>query len=410
MTSTRVFVAALAMAGGLAVTKVQGQSLADLFNPAVLHRIDLNLHSSDWAKLKQNFQINDYYPADVTWNGQTVRNIGIRSRGAGSRSGVKPGLRVDIDRYATTQLFLGLKAFVLRNQTQDASGIHETTAMWLYARMGIPAPRTSHARLYVNGQYAGLYVIVEEIDKKFLARVFGIVDENIQNDGHLYEYDWIDEWRFSYLGSGLEAYKQRFSPKTHESRTDEDLYRPIETLVRLTNETPTSGLVTAIADRLDLSLFMRYLAVQTFLAENDGFAGNWAVNNFYLYRLEDQAKHVFIPWDASNAFWGPRFDVTWRFETNVLVTKLMQIAQFRDTFFASLNEAADVAGARNALDTEIRRELDLIDSAVREDTLKPFSDSQFVNAGNLMRQFSGERVAYVKCEVARLTGQSSNSC
>jgi spore coat protein CotH len=408
MTSIRI----LAVVFGLtvAVTGIQGQSADDLFNASVLHRIDINLHSSDWSKLKQNFQTNEYYPADVVWSGQTVRNVGIRSRGTGSRSGVKPGLRVDIDRYATTQLFLGLKGFVLRNQTQDASGIHETAAMWLYGRMGIPAPRTSHARLYVNGQYQGLYVIVEEIDKKFLARVFGIVDDNVQNDGYLYEYNWIDEWRFGYLGSGLEPYKLRFSPKTHESKPDEDLFRPIETIVRLTNDTPSSGLIAAISDRLDLSQFMRYLAVQTFLAENDGFAGNWAINNFYLYRLEDQAKHVLIAWDASESFWGPRFDVQWRFTDNVLVRKLMEIQQFRDTFFSALNEAADVAADANAMDTEIRRELDLIDTAVREDTLKPFSDSDFVNSGNAMKQFSAERISYVKCEVQRLTGQSSNSC
>ena len=410
MTSTRMFVAALAATLAVAVTGIEGQTSADLFNPSVLHRIDIELHSADWAKLKANFQTNDYYPADVIWNGQTVRNVGIRSRGTGSRSGVKPGLRVDIDRYATTQLFLGLKGFVLRNQNQDASQTHETAAMWLYARMGIPAPRTSYARLYVNGTYQGLYVIDEEIDKKFLARTFGIIDENIQNDGYLYEYNWIDEWRFGYLGSGLDPYKARFSPKTHESKPDEDLYRPIETIVRLANDTPASGLVAAISDRLDLSQFMRFLAVQTFLAENDGLAGNWAVNNFYLYRLENQAKHVLIAWDASESFWGPRFDVQWRFDTNVLVNKLMQIPQFRDTFFSALNETADVAADGNALDTEIRRELDLIDSAVREDTNKPFSDSDFVNSGNAMKQFSAERIAYVKCEVQRLTGQSSNGC
>jgi hypothetical protein len=89
---------------------------------------------------------------------------------------------------------------------------------------------------------------------------------------------------------------------------------------------------------------------------------------------------------------------------------MMQIPQFRDAFFSALNETADVAADGNALDTEIRRELDLIDSAVREDTFKPFSDGDFANSGNAMKQFSAERVSYVKCEVRRLTGQSTNGC
>src|SRR5215218_5454261 len=149
------------------------QTSDDLFNPDVLHRIDLWLNSADWSKLKQNFQENTYYPADVTWNGQTVRNVGIRSRGLGSRSADKPGLRVDMDRYNTDQTFLGLGSFILDNLTQDQSGIKETTSVRLFQRLGIPSPRETHTRLYVNGSYAGLYGIIESVDKKLLARVYG---------------------------------------------------------------------------------------------------------------------------------------------------------------------------------------------------------------------------------------------
>jgi spore coat protein CotH len=410
MALPRAFVAALTVAVALAVTGIHGQTSADLFNGSVLHRIDLNLHSSDWAKLKANFQLNEYYPADLTWNGVTVRNVGIRSRGTGSRSGIKPGLRVDFNRYATEQNFLGENSLILRNQTQDASLIHENAAMWFYARMGLPAPRVSHARLYVNGEYSGVYSVVEEIDKRFLARVFGVVDNNVQNDGYLYEYKWKDEWRFAYLGSALDPYKERFGPQTHQSKADEDLYRPLETIVRLTNDTPSSGLVAAIGDRLDLSEFMRYVAVQTFISENDGFVGNWAINNFYLYRLENQSKHVIIAWDASEGFLSPRTDLLLRFDSNVLVSKLMAIPEFRDVYYNALREAADVAaemlpgsGGVGALEAEIRRELDLIDSAVREDTLKPFSNSDFDRAAATMRQFSPERISFVRCEVTRLT-------
>src|SRR5215218_5539072 len=132
------------------------QTSDDLFNPDVLHRIDLWLNSADWLKLKQDFQENTYYPADLTWNGQTVRNVGIRSRGLGSRSATKPGLRVDIDRYNTDQNFLGLSSFILDNLSQDSSGIKETTAVRLFQKLAIPASREAHTRLYINGTYAGL--------------------------------------------------------------------------------------------------------------------------------------------------------------------------------------------------------------------------------------------------------------
>src|SRR5687768_1713107 len=91
----------------------------ELFRATTLNRVDLELHSADWAKLKENFQANTFYPADFKWNGQTVFNVGIRSRGRGSRNANKPGLKVDFDKYSTDQKFLGLKSLVLDNLTQD---------------------------------------------------------------------------------------------------------------------------------------------------------------------------------------------------------------------------------------------------------------------------------------------------
>src|SRR5688572_6864629 len=110
----------------LVASPAAAQTQDDFFNPDVVQRVELWLHEADWNKLKANFQENTYYPADMTWNGITVRSVGIRSRGLGSRSATKPGLRVDFDRYSDGQQFLGLKSFVLDNLTQDHSGIKET--------------------------------------------------------------------------------------------------------------------------------------------------------------------------------------------------------------------------------------------------------------------------------------------
>jgi hypothetical protein len=280
--------------------------------------------------------------------------------------------------------------------------------------MGVYAPRTAHAQLYVRGEYAGLYTIVEEVDKRMLARLFGIVEEDTQNDGYLYEYNWVDDWRGSYLGSGLEPYTLRFSAKTHENRPEEDRSRQLETLVRLWNETPSSNFIPTVSDRLDLTQFTRYLAVQAFLAENDGWVGFWGINNFFFYRLEGQAKHVFIAWDASEAFLSTNLPVDSRIDANVLARKILEIPQFKEIFIATLSEAADVAAqipdgsTVGALETEIRRELDLIDAAIREDPLKPYSNDDFVREGNAMKQFPSARISFVQCEVQRLQGQTTS--
>jgi spore coat protein CotH len=154
-------------------------SANDLFDPTVIQELHLTVNSRDWVQLKEEFREDTYYLADVRWRDKVVRNAGIRSRGRGTRSGSKPGLRVDFNRYSAGQEFLGLKSIVLDNFLQDPSMIRERIAMLLFEEMGIRAPRETHARLFVNNEYVGLYAIVESVDKHFLERQFG------EDDGYL---------------------------------------------------------------------------------------------------------------------------------------------------------------------------------------------------------------------------------
>ena len=378
---------------------MSAQTTDDLFSTATLQRLDLEVHSSDWAKLQENFQTNTYYPADFVWNGQTVRNVGIRSRGRGSRNAHKPGLKIDFDRYSTNQKFLGLKSLVLDNLTQDPSGIHETVSMRFYQRLGIPTPRETHVRLYVRGEYIGLYALVESIDKQFLARTYGIIGEDTQNDGWLYEFVWQENWQFTDLGTDVAAIKLRFDATTHESKSDEDKYRQLQELITLANQTPVERFVEVIGPRFDLPGFIRFVAAQAFLGDTDGFLGAFGVNNFYLYRLENKIQHVLIAWDTDNTFWGPTFPVR-PDDTNVLMQKLMRIPEYNALWFSELARATQMAEAENWLDTEIIRSVQQIDTAMKEDVYKPYSNNSYEGEAGSMLSFARDRIAYVKCALA----------
>jgi len=389
---------------------MRAQSSGDLFNGQTLHRLDIDLHTADWAKLKEEFNSNEYYPADLTWNGIKAYNAGIRSRGVASRSGTKPSLRIDFNHYAAQQSFLGLKSLVLDNLLQDPSGVHESAAMWFFARMGIPAPREAPAVVYVDGEYAGLYTLVESIDKTMLSRVFGNDADGNQNDGYLYEFNKAEEWWLSYLGPDLFSYKRYFSAKTHETSSDEALYRPIEQLVRLVNEKPPEELTESLNPYLDLRALTRYLAVQNFIVEIDGFTGQWGMNNFYLYRLQHHDQHVLIAWDDDLSFLDPSYDLTSFQDSNVLVRKLMAVPEYRSLYYATLDEAVRSASEGlsetepGALEREIRRELEVIDAAMIADTRRPYTDDEFFDAREAMKRFARRRIRYVECEVVRLTG------
>ena len=376
------------------------------FNPEILQRVDLWMNSADWSKLKAAFQENTYYPADVTWSGQTVRNVGIRSRGLGSRSSTKPGLRVDFDRYASDQSFLGLKSFVLDNLTQDKSGIRETATMRFFTRLGIPAPRETHTRLYINGVYSGLYALAEAVDKTMMGRVFGSIGDDVQNDGYLFEYNYVtgSPWRFAHEGSDLAPYKARFDIRTNESKSDTTIWGPIEELVRLVNNTASASFEATVGPRLDLAGFVRYIASQNFIAENDGFNGYDGINNFYLYRLEASTSHVLIAWDEDNAFLSPDFQITTRLSDNVLTRNTLQLPAYSSKYFEGLLEAA--TSADGWMQTEMQRQFTMISSAMQEDTVKPYTNAEHAADRDTMLAFAPARITYVRCEVAKTVGSA----
>jgi len=383
------------------------QTVDDLFDPGTVHRLDLLVNTRDWEKLKANFQTNDYYPADVQWNGLTVRNVGIRVRGLSTRSDTKPALRVDMNRYTTDQQFLGLKSFLLDNLLTDPTGIKERVAMPLYQRMGLPAPRESHVTLYVNDTYAGLYGIVESIDKDFLARVFGEQNGDTENDGFLFEYNWVDPWRWEYLGPDLEAYATRFDPTTHEDASMTSLYAPIEEMVRTISESTSDNFVERVSPYLDLPLLMKHIAVQNFLAEGDGILGHNGTANFYFYRFEGgSTRSQFIAWDEDRAFESPTWPIDIFYNDYALMRRAMDNPSLREAYYNGLLEVAASALEGGWLDQEIAAARALVTAPMLADPVKPFSNPEFEAAANALAAFPSQRAAFVRCEVAK--ARSSN--
>lgn len=421
MTHARVLSVAFAVAMALQshAASAQGvESSADVFfDDQRLHTIRLVINPRDWEELRANFQLNLYYPCHFVWDDQVVRNVGIRSRGNGSRSGTKPGLRVDFNLYDAAQQFLGLKSVVLRNNTQDPTHLHERLSMQLFGRLGLPAPREAHARLYVNDEYAGLYSIVENVDKVFLTRHFN------QDNGYLYEYDYDPDdqpYRFESRGGDPAAYSPKpFKPATHETDPDP---RPLAEMVRVITDASNAEFPRAIARYLDIDRLMIHTAIESFLAEVDGFVGDYGMNNYYLYRFEGGTRSTILPWDKSEAFKGGVMRSIWHnvddvpsWLQNRLMTRVMLTPDWRGLYLDTLlrcaglvSEPAPVAesdggdGERpNWLEAEIRRQYAQIRDASYEDQRKPFSDEEFEEGVRELIEFARERSDVVRRDVER---------
>ena len=391
------------------ITPTPNSSLAHadpFFDDTVLHEIRLAINEQDWQSLKDHYLDNTYYTVDFTWREHTVRNAGIRSRGTGSRSGVKPGLRVDFDRYTTDQKFLGLKSFVLRNNTQDSSNMHERLSMLLFRRLGLPAPREAHTTVYVNNRYAGLFTIVESVDKSFLTRTLA------ENDGYLYKYDFpadAQPYFFQDRGSNPASYVPLpFKPETHE---DDPRPEFIVQLVQAINQ-GTATFRSAVAEYLDLQKLLRHVAVENFVADNDGFVGDYGMNNYYLYRLQDKKQFTFIAWDKSNAFFSPTYSIFRNItgvpsaRQNQLLARALSYRDLYDYYLDTLLECVRSASeltsgdARGWLEREIAREYGQIRDAARSDTEKPYTNDDFERAVTDLTIFAQQRGEFVTREVA----------
>jgi spore coat protein CotH len=305
----------------------------EFFNPASLHDIRITMSDRDWSLLHDKYLDNTYYPCTFEWNGIVVGNATLRSRGSGSRNPQKPGLRVDFNRYNKSQRFLGLKYVVLDNFWQDPSMLRERVSMLLLTRLGVPAPREAHARIVVNDNYAGLYAAVEAPDEVYTARVLG------SGDGYVYEYNWLNEWHFEYLGPDLAAY-QMFDPKTHTSDPPAVLWGPFEQMVRTANAAPDATFAEDMSAYLDLPQFMRQVAIENFLAETDGLVGAWGLNNFYVYRAPAATRLTILQWDKDNTLRAADHPIMSGLSQNVITSRALGAGGLLDVYLAALDEAA----------------------------------------------------------------------
>jgi hypothetical protein len=381
------------------------QTSDDLFAPTVLHDIQLTMKQGDWETLQENYLIDTYYPADMKWREVVVPQVGVRSRGSGSRNAKKPGLKVDFGRYLDQTAF-GLKSIVLANAIQDPSMLAQRIGLGMFAHMGMPAPRVVHARVFVNGNYIGLYELIEPVDKTFLARAFDQDEKGkTENGGYLYEYHWKSDYPWDYLGPDLKVYAELFEPKTHESEAPVPLYGPLETLFKRLNQVSDSQFERQVGELLDLRQFVRHIAVENFIAEHDGFLGNWGPNNFYLYRFQGRTVSQLLPWDKDLALWAKDYDILQGVNDNVLARRVLSIPAYFRLYLETLIECADASMRPQSeessigwLEAEILRINAQIRAAAHADVNTRFDSDRFDEEMGKVLTFARERGPFVAHE------------
>jgi spore coat protein CotH len=414
------------MAVALSVSLAPAQTPDDFFDDSVVHELWLDVRPSDWAELKERFLDNFYYPAEFRWKfkGKEVfiPDIGIRSRGRGSRSPIKPNLRLDFNRYEPEQTFVGLSSAVLKANNQDASMLKERTVFKLFQRFGLPASREAHARLYINGEYLGLYLLTEEIRKEYLTRYLG------EGNGDLFKFNPLTEgyrfeWRPACSGDQLACSTDpnKWAPEPFEPEENKATYdvAPMMSFVRTINQASDADFPQLAAELIDLKLWLAHVALENFVTDFDSILGDvFGMNNFFVYRYLN-GKHQFLLWDKDASYsWATR-PIFQNTEQNVLSRRALAIPARRAEYLEAAYKAAILAGGPGGwLEWENQREYTQIRDAVYEDKAKQYAESGVAKPSsneifeaefqrNL--QFARERAPFVLDEVFRAGFQPGSS-
>jgi len=232
---------------------------------------------------------------------KVYQDVGLRYKGNGSymasARSLKRNLKVDFDHYNEDQSYLGHEKLNLNSGAADPSKLRESLAYALFHQAGVPSPRTTFAKvtLTVPGKYdkelLGIYTIVEQVDKPFLKQHFTKGKSLLLKPERMRGLD--------YLGDDWAKYKDQYNPEREP--TVGEANRLIE-FARLVNTANDEKFNEEIGKYLDLDQFLRFLAVNTLIANMDSLFSTG--HNFYIYLDPRTSKFVFLPWDLDLSFAG----------------------------------------------------------------------------------------------------------
>ena len=302
--------------------------------------ITIDPDSLAWILATGNELSDHYFRADMRFQrgelDTLVADIGFRLRGNTSRFSRKKSFKISFSEYVPDRRFFGLKKFNLNGEHNDPSLIRSKLCWDLYRQMNVPASRAVHVQLFINGEYKGLYIHVEEYDKTFVKSRFA------NNSGNLYKCLWPAD--LAYRAENPDAYKFVSNDRrAYELQTNEEVddYSDLAHLIRVINLSNATDFRDSLAANINIWNFLKYLAVNVTVGSWDDYWYN--KNNYFLYHNLRTGKFEFLPYDCDNTFgicwdshdWGTRNIFHWgnsNDEARPLVDRLFSYPQFKNLY------------------------------------------------------------------------------
>jgi spore coat protein CotH len=279
-----------------------------LYVDTVVPRIDITINPDTLQWIYDNVTSDREFHAVFVFDNGTVRDtidpVGFRLRGNTSRYSHKKSFKVSFNTYTPGGKYCGVEKMNLNGEHNDPT-IMRSKVMWdILRKWNIPAPRANHVRVYINGNYYGLYINVEQIDEEFAMSRFG------NKDGNLYKCLYPAD--LAYLGPDPDSYKIWSGDRlVYELSTNEEVndYSDLASFISVLNNSPDDKLTCDLDTVFNTYDYLKIMAADIFCGDWDGYIYN--KNNFYLYHNTRTGKFEYIPYDVDNTFGIDWFGIDW---------------------------------------------------------------------------------------------------
>ena len=275
-------------------TAQAGPGWPAVYDPQTLLNLNLDMSAADWNTVKNDTSFDIEVPAMFWADGEMPILISVRRKSAAAL-GDKVSLKLDINEYVDQQ-WNDLKKLSLENG-DDEDVIAEGFA-WYLNRLAAQASGSSYSpglaswvTLYVNGEYQGVYVNVEQPDKQFLKNR-GLYTGN---QTWLYKAGDISKVELK-VGDGDSPATGTlcYSPFVAEAKSNGKDSRG-----QCTAPDTDESMAAEFNRLIDMQAMLTQAAVEAFVMNPDALFSHG--KNFYYIDYSD-ARRMYLPWDYDASF------------------------------------------------------------------------------------------------------------
>ena len=397
-----------------------------LFDNTKVSDIKIDISDEDWQDMLSNPLKEEYHKADITINGETFYNVGIRTKGNTSLSQVassdseRYSFKVKFDKYVKGQSYYGLDMLNLNNIYADATYLKEYLSYDLFKIMGVTTPENSFSNITINDNNYGLYLAIEGLQESYLERNYGY------DHGNLYKAEGSGT-NLKYTGETQSNYSG-LKDNAVTSVTDEDFQKIIDMIRNLNNG-------TNLEKYIDIDSTLRYFAVSTALVNLDSYQSN-LFHNYYIY--EKDGVCTILPWDLNLSFGGfsaemgggnkgkmnnskrtssdlstIHFPIDEPTSTNLsdspLLEKLLEVDEYKELYHKYLNDIVSTYFDSGIFKNKLYSTASLIDEYVKSDSTAFYSYSQFKNSLDELYKLGNYRSKSISLQLTGVIPSTKNA-